>query len=189
MKYKIFKSFIEKGDIQDLLDPVYSKEQLFRWNNIDDTLNRRGLRIDETEHFQDIHLKYYFKIAKIFNFQLPRVDPFLGILYSRIGQGGNIHPHRDRKFPYDTPSEFINFRFNLMLNRGEGQGYNPIIDDEEIEVNTCDAWCFPASTAVHRTEVITDSIDRIVIQYGFMLTIQEFDNISSGLMPSNNRWI
>lgn len=184
--YKVFKDFVEKKDIDIFLADVYLKEPYFHNNSIANTINRRGLRLDETEHFSDIHLKYYFKIAKTLGIKLPRVDHYLGILYSRIGHGGNIHAHKDTLWPYESVDDFINFRFNLMLKRGEGQGYNPIIEDEEINVNTGDAWCFPASISFHRTEPILASEDRCVIQYGFLVTRKEFDDKLSPLWKNGN---
>lgn len=172
----VFKNFVEEDDINVFLEDVYKKQSFFKKNEINGTVNRQGLRLDETEFFEDIHLKYYFKIGQTLGFKLPRVDHYLGILYSRISQGGNIHAHRDRLWPYESEHDFINFRFNLMLNRGEGPGYNPIIEEKEIEVNTGDAWCFPASINSHRSEIIQDTKDRIVIQYGFLVTRKEYDD-------------
>jgi len=184
--YKVIKNFVDVKDIDIFLNDIRDKDSFFAENIAGGTVNRKYLRLDETDHFSDIHLKYYFKIAETLGIKLPRVDHYLGILYSVISSGGNIHVHRDTKWPYESVDDFINFRFNLMLKRGEGQGYNPIIEDEEINVNTGDAWCFPASISSHRTDIILDSEDRCVIQYGFLVTRKEFDDILSTLRKYGN---
>ena len=184
--YKVIKNFVDAKDIDIFFNDMRDKDSFFVENTAGNTVNRKYLRLDETDHFSDIHLKYYFKIAKTLGIKLPRVDHYLGILYSRIGHGGNIHAHKDTLWPYESVDDFINFRFNLMLNRGEGQGYNPIIEDEEINVNTGDAWCFPASISKHWTKPILASEDRCVIQYGFLVTRREFDDKLSMLWKYGN---
>lgn len=117
-----------------------------------------------------LHQEIYNRIVKILNLENPIIDPFLGIIISVIKPGGYIHQHTD---PYIKKfiefSHMRNVRFNIVVDRGDDESYNPNIGDISYRLNKCDAWCFAASELKHKTEKISGPENRIVYQFGFMM--------------------
>ena len=179
MSVKIHKNFVEESDRRFLITDMKNREADFSINGAGP--NRRFLRIDNTNIYQSIHQKYFDKIVNTLGIKNPEIDPLLGILYSIIRKDGFIHNHIDEQWMY-SDGNFVNYRFNLLLQRGDGTGYDPIIQNVPYNVNVGDAWSFPASLYEHRTEPVSGPEERIVIQYGFALHKKEYkkliDNIN-----------
>lgn len=125
-----------------------------------------------------IHKVLYEKVVNALNLVEPTIDPNLGILISLIIPGGFIHKHKDvyvsnsdiprlRKFAHLKNKR--NVRFNVMVERGLNDSYDPHINDKPFVVNKSNAWCFAASEQFHSTPVITGPENRIVYQFGFCL--------------------
>jgi len=174
MSIVIHKNFVDDSDRQDFLNHINDIRDKFVKNPVGPF--RQSYRLDSTEDFTNLHHQYFLRIAKLLNLKEIRIDPFLGILYSIINPGGYIHLHIDKYPPYHT-GEFINYRFNLMLNRDDDNSYNPIIKDTTYDVGIKDAWSFPASLLEHKTDIVVGNADRIVLQFGFQLTLQEYEAI------------
>ena len=102
----------------------------------------------------------------------PIIDPALGIIVSIIKPNGFIHAHTDNyiDFPEHKHLHHMrNVRFNVMIERGEDNCYNPRINRKFYQVNKCDGWCFAASEYMHGTETLSGPEDRIVYQFGFCM--------------------
>lgn len=174
MSVKVYKNFVKEEHRLLFLEDIKEKDQFFTANP--NGPFRKFLRLDNTNFFNDLHQFYLNKIIE--RLELPRVkiDPMLGILYSNISKNGFIHTHIDSYPPYDT-KEFVNYRFNLMLNRSIDNSYNPIIDNVSYDVNNSDAWSFAASIQEHKTLPVFEDEPRLVLQYGFLLTKAEYNNV------------
>lgn len=180
--FRIYKNFIEEEHRLSFLKDVEKNKNHF-YDNPNGPF-RKFLRLDDTKFFNNLHNYYLKKISIVLGLDNVRIDPMLGILYSNISKGGFIHLHIDAYPPYDT-KEFINYRFNLMLNRGDEIEYDPVIEEKSYQVNAGDAWSFSSSAYPHQTKILSGDIPRIVLQYGFMLTKQEYEKI--GVINLSNR--
>ena len=174
MYAKIHQNFVEESDRVFLLNDIQNRLALFSSNMMGP--NRRYLRIDNTNIYQEIHKKYFDKIVSVLGIKNPEIDPLLGVLYSVISPTGFIHKHVDSQWMYES-GNFVNYRFNLLLQRGAGDGYVPIIRNTKHDVNEGDAWSFPASLYEHETEPVSGPEDRIVMQYGFALNKNEYEKL------------
>jgi hypothetical protein len=174
MYAKIHKNFVEESDRFFLLDDI--KERASRFIQNKSGANRQLLRLDGTDMYQDIHKKYFDKIVNHLGIKNAEIDPLLGILYSVIHPTGFIHNHIDNQWMYES-GNFVNYRFNLLLQRGDGDGYDPIIQNTKHHIDSGDAWSFPASLYLHGTEPVSGPENRIVIQYGFILHKNEYEKL------------
>lgn len=175
MYAKIYENFVDESDVNYFLDDI-SNKFLIEFSPNEMGPNRHLLRIDNTENFQDIHKKYFDKIADTSGIKNPEIDPLLGVLYSVIRPDGFIHKHTDCQGIYDS-GNFVNYRFNILLQRDSGTGYDPIIRGVKHSVNAGDAWSFPASLYEHETEPVSGNKNRIVLQYGFILHKKEYERL------------
>lgn len=115
-----------------------------------------------------IHQKLYRKVLNTIKLNDPMIDPFLGIIISVIKPNGFIHEHRDRySGQLSHLSHKHNVRFNVMIERGDDNSYDPKIKGASLKVNRRDAWWFDASVSSHSTDVIIGPEFRIVYQFGF----------------------
>ena len=167
----VYQNFIDEIDRLQLkeyaIDLLNSNELKTNHSTFGDY--RKFKSFYSVEELNAIHKKLYYKICNFLHLENEMIDPKLGMIISVIKPGGYIHNHIDR---YPNSPEFSNkrnFRFNVMIERGEDQSYNPIIDQRTISVNKCDAWCFVASKYEHETSVISGPEKRIVYQFGFMI--------------------
>jgi hypothetical protein len=110
---------------------------------------------------------------QIHQFKSFAIDPLLGWLIAIIQPGGFIQTHID---PYDRaerlPPRFKHhrhIRFNVMVNRGDHISYSPHIRKKVLDINPCDAWCFPPDKLVHSLPHIQGTEPRIVYQFGFAI--------------------
>ena len=174
MSVLVHKNFLSEEDRIFFLNHV--NKNLANFQNNPNGPNRKYLRLDNTYFFDQKHFEYLIKISEYLGIKEPKVDPMLGILYSNISKGGFIHLHVDSHPPYHE-NEFVNYRFNLMLNRGDGDSYDPIVRKEKYEVNTGDAWSFPASLYSHETQPVDGEEPRIVLQFGFILHKKEYEHL------------
>jgi len=173
--FKIHKNFVEEEHCLSFLKDV--EENLHNFIENTNGPFRKFLRLDNTPIFNELHNLYLNKIVDVLGLNNVTIDPMLGILYSNISKGGFIHLHIDSYPPYNT-KEYVNYRFNLMLNRGTGEEYNPIVENVDYQVNAGDAWSFSASSYEHETKPLCEDTPRIVLQYGFMLNKQQYENLS-----------
>jgi len=174
MYAKVYKNFVDKSDVDYFLADILSKSIKFQPNGMGP--HRHFLRINGTEDFQEIHKKYFDKIANTLGIKNPEIDPLLGVLYSQIQKDGHIHKHIDSQDIYES-GNFVNYRFNILLQRESGTGYDPIIRGVKHSVNVGDAWSFPASLYEHETEPVSGNKNRIVLQYGFILHKKEYERL------------
>jgi len=174
MYAKIYENFVDETDVNYFLNDITNKFDKFHPNEMGP--HRHFLRINGTEDFQDIHKKYFDKIANTLGIKSPEIDPLLGVLYSVINHDGRIHKHIDSQGIYES-GNFVNYRVNILLQRDSGTGYDPIIRGVKHSVNVGDAWSFPASLYEHETEPVSGSKDRIVLQYGFILHKKEYERL------------
>ena len=174
MYAKIYENFVDESDVKYFLDDILSKFNKFQPNGMGP--HRQFLKINGTEDFQDIHKKYVDKIANTLGIKNPEIDPLLGVLYSVIRPDGFIHKHTDCQDMYES-GNFVNYRFNILVQRESGAGYDPIIRGVKHSVNVGDAWSFPASLYEHETEPVSGNKNRIVLQYGFILHKKEYERL------------
>ncbi len=174
MAVKIYENFIEESDRLYFLNEIENNFSKFSLNSMGP--NRQYLKIDGTDLFKETHKKYFEKISNILKIKNIEIDPLLGILYSVIKPGGFIHKHLDSQSIYQS-GNFVNYRFNLLLQRGDESGYDPIINGIKYPVKQGQAWSFPASLYEHETEIISGLKNRIVLQYGFLLNKIEYENL------------
>jgi len=174
MYARIYENFVDESDVKYFLDDILSKFNKFQPNAMGP--HRQFLKINDTEDFQDIHKKYFDKIANTLGIKNPEIDPLLGVLYSVISHDGLIHKHIDSQDIYES-GNFVNYRFNILLQRESGAGYDPIIRGVKHSVNVGDAWSFPASLYEHETEPVSGNKNRIVLQYGFILHKKEYERL------------
>jgi hypothetical protein len=170
----IYRNFITEDERvllkQHALDLLYRGELGI---NIATTGNYRNFKsFYKVDDLVLIHKELYHKIVNFLNLKEPVIDPFLGIIISVIKPGGFIHEHRDQYskgngFPRHT--HMRNVRFNVVIDRGDDESYNPNINGVSYQVNKRDAWCFGASEIPHKTLTISGPENRIVYQFGFMM--------------------
>lgn len=164
---KVYKNFITEDERQCLLDHAYSIDLYV--NAIQAPYGTRNYRrIDGTAFTNTLVEQLFERIVTTIGIQAPVIDPALGQIVSVIKPGGFIHAHKDL---YRNPQHKNNhnLRFNIMVDRGDDISYNPIIDGKIHEVGKCDAWCFGASSYLHRTDIIKGPENRVVYQFGFMV--------------------
>ena len=185
MYAKIYENFVEQTDVKYFLEDISNKFNSFVPNGMGP--HRNYLRIDDTENFKDIHKKYFDKIVNTLGIKDAEIDPLLGVLYSVINPNGFIHKHVDSQGIYKS-GNFVNYRFNILLQRDVGDGYDPIIRNVKHNINAGDAWSFPASLYEHETEPVSGRKDRIVLQYGFLLHKKEYERLfNDGELILNKR--
>jgi hypothetical protein len=168
------RNFVEENDRIDFLNHIDKISNQFKNNKVGPY--RRWCKLDTTDHFTNLHHHYLLKISKKLNLTTIKIDSVSGILYSVIQPGGFIHEHKDSNPPYNT-GKFINYRFNLMLDRDSDSSYNPIVDTFEYTIGINDAWSFAASEYLHKTNIINGNSRRVVLQYGFLLKLNEYTSV------------
>lgn len=171
---KIFERFLSQEDHKELHDyamMIYTNGLMS--NNIRGPF-RKYICLDKDYNqrfFSKKVQQLYNTIANIIPINNPEIDPSLGILLSVIEPGGFVHKHND---PYKERYELeqrkkVNLRFNIMVNRGDSDAYNPLIESRLYDVKVRDAWLFNATDFYHSTNVIPGPELRVVYQFGFIV--------------------
>jgi hypothetical protein len=166
---RVFREFITPQDHKELLNSammLYSNG-IMR-SNVRGSF-RRFLSLD-----RDCDQKFFFpkvqhlysRISNVLQITDPVIDPSLGILLSVIEPNGFIQKHND---PYKQDKDKVNLRFNIMVNRGPSEAYNPRVDKKLYRVEERDAWLFNATDFYHSTLANPGPELRIVYQFGFMV--------------------
>jgi hypothetical protein len=179
----VYRNFISEAERLELLD--HSKNIPLRINSRykpDDTAHianhsapygtRAAAKLDGTIHSTPLIKVLFDRIVNTLQLRNPVIDPMIGQIVSVIKPGGLIHLHRDQYIQPEFKHKH-NLRFNIMVERGSGNSYNPIIENKGYIVNRCDAWCFSATKYLHRTQTISGPENRVVYQFGFAVDIGE----------------
>ncbi len=96
------------------------------------------------------------------------VDPVIGFIISYMKPKAFIHKHKDL-YHDEKFTDKINYRFNIMVERGSSETYDPIIDGVYYNIAKGDAWSFNATMCAHETLPIVGHEPRIVYQFGFLV--------------------
>lgn len=175
MEVKTYKNFItedERLHLKEYADNNFKGGRF--WPN--HVYSKRWIlvlkRSPQTDHngvyyTKEIH-NLYLRIRSTLGIPDGNIDPRLGILISYIEPGGFIHKHRDI---YTDPNwkNMVNYRFNIVVDRGSDPSYNPIIEDVSYDMGKGDAWSFNATTDLHYTLPVAGPENRIVYQFGFAI--------------------
>ena len=107
---------------------------------------------------------FYDLINKISLYiNIPKDNVFLQILDS--DKGGFIHPH------YDTSLDgYICYKANISVR---SSNYNLYLDNEIIDINEGDLYCFEASLYKHWTDPFISK--RVILSYGFILEYKDLN--------------
>ena len=108
------------------------------------------------------------RITKTLSLTNAVVDPVIGFIISYMEPKAFIHKHKDL-YHSEKFTDKINYRFNIMVERGSGETYDPIIDGVYYNIAKGDAWSFNATMCAHETLPIVGPEPRIVYQFGFLV--------------------
>lgn len=93
--------------------------------------------------------------------EISKDNVFLQILNQEAG--GYINPH------YDTSIDgYITYKCNISVS---SENYDLFIDDDKININELDLYCFEASLYKHWTNPFKGK--RIILSYGFILPYED----------------
>lgn len=175
MEVKIYRNFITEEERLHLKEYA---DNNFKTGNFypNHTYSKRWILVLKRNPKTDFNGIYYTKeihslyLRILSTLGIPDgcIDPQLGILVSYIEPGGFIHKHKDI---YSDPNwqNKINYRFNIVVDRGTDVSYNPVIEDVSYDIGKGDAWSFSATTNLHYTLPIAGPENRIVYQFGFAI--------------------
>lgn len=174
---KVYKNFITEDERLELLH--YSKSiplfvnSKYKPNHDKWDLDQSGpygsrcfAKLDGTGYSTPLIKLLFQRIVETIKLQNPVIDPMIGQIISVIKPNGLIHPHKD-EYRDSVYRNKHNFRFNIMIDRGSDDSYNPIIEDKMLVIDKGDAWYFNASKFMHRTRTISGPENRVVYQFGF----------------------
>lgn len=175
MEFKIHRNFIteeERLHLKQYADTLFAKGHFYLNHNYPKRWLLILKRAPQTDHngvyyTKEVH-SLYLRILSTLGLPDGCIDPRLGILISYIEPGGFIHKHRDI---YTNPDwkDKVNYRFNVVVDRGSDLSYNPIVEDVSYDIGKGDAWSFNATTDLHYTLPIAGPENRIVYQFGFAI--------------------
>jgi hypothetical protein len=117
-------------------------------------------------------------------YQLPdsiRIEPNYGYMLCYSENGHWVHEHNDPNFYYEGPdeslienkpdgylNEVIHTRFNLLISKPT-KGGNPVICDQEYDVEENEVWRCLAGFDKHGTTKVEGSKPRIILSFGFFV--------------------
>jgi len=108
-----------------------------------------------------------------FGLQPVAVEPiFKNMTGNNYEDGAFVHQHID-----SAPNGFVHVRCNVMLRKPH-QGGNPILDNEEIHVDTGDLWLCLASMELHGSTPILGG-DRLIFSFGGLVPMAQVQKIIS----------
>ena len=144
---------------------------------------RHSLKFSSVDIFDSMPLfkTLYERITKVMEldrFNDYAIDPRLGWLMTYIQPGGFIQKHTDA---YDREYAQLpqrikgwrHIRFNVMVNRDNHESYDPHINNKNIQIDMCDAWCFPADRMLHYMPFLQGTLPRVVCQFGFAINTSD----------------
>ncbi len=172
---KVYRNYIgesERLHLKQYADTLFESGHFYANHNYPNRwllILRLALRADYISAYytDEIH-NLYMRIISTLGLPDGCIDPRLGILISYIKPGGFIHKHRDI---YADPNwkNKVNYRFNIVVDRGTDPSYNPVVKDVSYDIGKGDAWSFNATTDLHYTLPIAGPENRIVYQFGFAI--------------------
>jgi hypothetical protein len=99
------------------------------------------------------------------------VEPiFKNLTGNHFQDGAFVHPHIDF-----APDNFVHTRCNLMLKKPK-QGGNPVIDEEEVDVEEGDLWLCLASIENHSSKPIKGG-ERLIFSFGGLVPVEQIEAI------------
>lgn len=97
----------------------------------------------------------------------PRFENLIGNHYL---EGASVHKHRD-----PAPDGYVHTRCNWMIKKPKTGG-NPVLDDEEIEVEEGDLWLCLASLEDHSSTPIYGG-ERLIYSFGALVSMEQIEKI------------
>lgn len=114
---------------------------------------------------------YWKESFAAFGLEPDCVEPiFKNLTGNHFQDGAFVHPHTD-----PAPDGFVHTRCNLMLKKPK-QGGNPILDEEEVNVEEGDLWLCLASMELHSSTPIKGG-ERLIFSFGGLVPINQIQNI------------
>ena len=124
---------------------------------------RRFKMQDTANHYEDAF--------KEFNLKPDRLEPiFKNFIGNHFADGAAVQGHTD-----PSPEGLVHTRCNLMLKKPL-KGGNPVIDEEELEINKNDLWLCLASLEKHYTTPIEGG-ERLIFSFGGLVPIEQIKKI------------
>lgn len=184
--HKVVKNFVTNEEINLVKDFIYSlsvSEQEIKNEHIREVhqeLNGNTWIYDITETEISNYLSQFQSSQNVLDINtLPQIfleikerisetleissdNCFLQIISQKTG--GRIKPHYDTGYP-----GYINYKCNVAIQ--SETDYDLIIENDKLNVNQSDLYCFEASLFKHWTEPFKNK--RIILSYGFALKYQD----------------
>lgn len=114
---------------------------------------------------------FWIEAFKEFNLIPDEIEPiFKNLIGNHYLDGSYVHEHID-----DAPSGYVHTRCNLMIKK-PNIGGNPVIDDEEFNVEVNDLWLCLASLEKHRSTPIYGG-ERLIFSFGALIKTDKIKNI------------
>lgn len=145
----------------------YSNDDLF----INNGPGRKFYSTKTQTNFSNVlkeHRRFYFSKLDLVDFkEEPRFEIFIGV----NTENGLVHLHKD-----GTEDGFVHFRLNFLVSKPE-QGGNPVIENQEIEVEELEGWINLASEWMHRSTPVVGKKLRIVLSCGALITKKQAEMV------------
>lgn len=112
--------------------------------------------------------QFYFSKLNLNKFEEePMFETFVGVNI----ENGSVHLHKD-----DTKNGFVHFRLNFLISKPY-QGGNPVIENQEIEVQELESWINLASEWMHKSTPVVGEKPRIVLSCGALITKKQAEMV------------
>lgn len=123
------------------------------------------------KYLKHINAPFYEEAFSAFGLKSNRLEP---ILHNLIGnhylEGASVHKHRD-----PAPAGYVHTRCNWMVKKPKIGG-NPVLDNEEIEVEEGDLWLCLASLEEHSSTPIYGG-ERLIYSFGALVSMEQIEKI------------
>jgi hypothetical protein len=97
-------------------------------------------------------------------------EPVIGVFIGTGIENSFVHKHKDPPKP-----GFNHVRLNFLVSKPEIGG-NPIINDEEIEIQEGESWLNVADLWMHGSTTVKGNKKRIVLSIGALVPTQTVEN-------------
>jgi hypothetical protein len=102
-------------------------------------------------------------------------EPLFGLFLGVNNDGGNVHEHTD-----PAKLHFNHIRLNFMLSKPSNGG-NPVIENQEIEIQEGECWLNIADRWKHKSTPVIGEKDRIVLSLGSLVPEKTVNTIFNNL--------
>lgn len=118
-----------------------------------------------------VHAPFYNESFSAFELVPNELEPvYQNLIGNHYLEGAFVHKHRD-----PAPAGYVHTRCNWMVKKPKIGG-NPVLDNEEIEVEEGDLWLCLASLEEHSSTPIYGG-ERLICSFGALVSMEQIEKI------------